>query len=342
MVNLLATLILASEKAARIARSCVSNTQKDALLVAEKDISESNIRFNKDYKTVADVLVQETIKANIEKAFPELKNQVRGEESSEINGQVIVLKNFDHTVELLSQLIPPSAAKIMAAAAYSKNIVTCKDLPQDLPDLPLSDIGIWIDPIDATFEFIAGVRGEAEPGKGLICVTVLIGAYLISTGEPIIGVINQPFANEGQGNILWGISYNDYKRWGGTYDMNFHSPPNTLLISASENIEIVEKFNKADWEVKILPGAGNKLLKVALGEVSAYIVSTPTIFRWDTCAGHAILKAKGGEILTYNNRTPITYNTPLTASTKDNGNLDGIIAFSNDAIYQKLNEILNT
>lgn len=47
--------------------------------------------------------------------------------------------------------------------------------------------------IDATAEFIAGVRGEAKPGNGLPCVTVLIGAYLKTTGEPVIGVINQPF-----------------------------------------------------------------------------------------------------------------------------------------------------
>lgn len=46
---------------------------------------------------------------------------------------------------------------------------------------------------DATAEFIAGVNGEAGADKGLSCVTVLIGAYLKSTGEPIFGVINQPF-----------------------------------------------------------------------------------------------------------------------------------------------------
>lgn len=46
---------------------------------------------------------------------------------------------------------------------------------------------------DATSEFIAGVNGQTDADKGLPCVTVLIGAYLKSTGEPIFGVINQPF-----------------------------------------------------------------------------------------------------------------------------------------------------
>lgn len=49
---------------------------------------------------------------------------------------------------------------------------------------------------DATAEFIAGAQGKANAGRGLPCVTVLIGAYLRSTGEPIMGVINQPFYDE--------------------------------------------------------------------------------------------------------------------------------------------------
>lgn len=51
-------------------------------------------------------------------------------------------------------------------------------------------------PLDATAEFIAGVRGEAEGERGLPCVTVLIGAYSRATGQPIMGVINQPFYNK--------------------------------------------------------------------------------------------------------------------------------------------------
>lgn len=49
--------------------------------------------------------------------------------------------------------------------------------------------------LDATSQFISGARGEAVEGHGLLCVTVLIGAYLRSTGEPVAGVINQPFYN---------------------------------------------------------------------------------------------------------------------------------------------------
>lgn len=37
------------------------------------------------------------------------------------------------------------------------------------------------------------MKGDALPGHGLPCVTVLIGAYLRSSGKPVVGVINQPF-----------------------------------------------------------------------------------------------------------------------------------------------------
>ena len=58
---------------------------------------------------------------------------------------------------------------------------------------------------DATNEYIRGGFDSDEDNcdlienqeiiwsRGLHCVTVLIGAFNMSTGQPIIGVINQPF-----------------------------------------------------------------------------------------------------------------------------------------------------
>lgn len=51
--------------------------------------------------------------------------------------------------------------------------------------------------VDATAEFIAGVKNKDSPdGSGLSCVTVLIGAFIKATGEPVMGVVNQPFYNK--------------------------------------------------------------------------------------------------------------------------------------------------
>lgn len=59
---LLWTLLEVSEKAARIARECRSEHELFALLVQEKSGAERNTRFMHDFKTLADVLIQETVK----------------------------------------------------------------------------------------------------------------------------------------------------------------------------------------------------------------------------------------------------------------------------------------
>lgn len=46
------------------------------------------------------------------------------------------------------------------------------------------------------------------PASGLGCVTVLIGAYDIESGKPIIGVINQPFhAQNEDGRCVFKVSF---------------------------------------------------------------------------------------------------------------------------------------
>lgn len=65
--NILAALVRVSEKAARIARSFRQDEHLFALLVQEKTAEEgANAgRFVHDYKTLADVLIQETIRHDI-------------------------------------------------------------------------------------------------------------------------------------------------------------------------------------------------------------------------------------------------------------------------------------
>ena len=50
--------------------------------------------------------------------------------------------------------------------------------------------------------------------KGLPCVTMLIGVYELSTGRPVVGVINQPFWKRGSsghwtGRQVWGVTMNE-------------------------------------------------------------------------------------------------------------------------------------
>ncbi|XP_041970442.1 inositol polyphosphate 1-phosphatase [Aricia agestis] len=338
MTDLLKTLICASEKAASIARSCKASCAEE-LLVAEKCGGEANSRFNKDFKTIADVLAQESAKGLILKHHPDIKD-LRGEECAEIGGISINIKDTsDETAAILRLLVPAGSASKMSEAAHC-NVDTkfCENLP-DLPNVDPSNVGIWIDPIDGTAEFIAGVQGGEGAYNRLLCVTVLIGAYLKTTGEPIIGVINQPFYNNGEGRVIWGAKIDDTLECS-EQNTNKHSDSKTILMSSSEEPEIIQKFINSGWEVKFEAGAGNKLMKVALGEAKAYLVTKGTTFRWDTCAPHAILKAKGGDVL---NKTykPIKYNDEKNLDTQEYCNKDGITAFTNQNVFEDIKKILS-
>ncbi|XP_068631223.1 inositol polyphosphate 1-phosphatase [Battus philenor] len=335
MSNILEALIRASERAACIARSC-TNFNGEMLLVTEKGEAEANTRFERDFKTIADVLAQEYAKAEIALQLPSLARHVRGEERNEINGVTITLENsVEETEKTLNLLLPPSTAKQMAKAAHDKIChFPLKELP-NVPELNPDDIGVWIDPIDATAEFIAGVRGEAAEGCGLTCVTVLIGAYLKSSGEPVAGVINQPFYNEGKGRIIWGVTYQDIQKWCDTSNQEITSENKVVLISGSEKPDIVNKLMESGWEVKAVPGAGHKLLKVVLGEAAAYVLSKGSTYSWDTCAPHAILIARGGGLISFNSQEPITY-IDGKVETKEHCNTEGIIAYAEDKTLKKI------
>lgn len=63
---------------------------------------------------------------------------------------------------------------------------------------------------------------------------------------------------------MWGVNGSASKKWGGT-DTDVELGPKRVLMSSSEKDDIVEKFQNYGWHVKSVPGAGHKLLKVALG-----------------------------------------------------------------------------
>ena len=66
MSDILQELLRVSEKAANIARACRQQEALFQLLIEEKKEGEKNKKFAVDFKTLADVLVQEVIKENME------------------------------------------------------------------------------------------------------------------------------------------------------------------------------------------------------------------------------------------------------------------------------------
>ena len=137
----------------------------------------------------------------------------------------------------------------------------------DLEGCDISDLAVWIDPIDATSQYIKGGQGleeEGVPTKGLPVVTVLLGAFLKSSGQPVLGVVNQPFATAGGGRHHWAVQTS------GDADLNMgekigkscfagkgwiHSPSllaktktdqrktPILLVGSSESSQLLERFS---------------------------------------------------------------------------------------------------
>uniref|UniRef100_A0A0A9WUI3 Inositol polyphosphate 1-phosphatase n=2 Tax=Lygus hesperus TaxID=30085 RepID=A0A0A9WUI3_LYGHE len=346
--DFLGSLLAVAAKAGRIAKACREDEHLLSLLVQEKKENEKNPRFLHDFKTLADVLVQEVIKYHISSKFPELKGHIYGEETNEFSndeGSIIVeVKDTElETTTLLNQVLDDErAATALAKVIHNDN----EDVEEVANHLSISqlpeELGIWIDPIDSTSEYIQGRTGQDNGlvRTGLPCVTVLIGVFDRQTGAPLVGVVNQPFAEKDDGwtsKYFYGVNLQD---------LNVSHPPLTptpneklVAVSSSEDADIKELLSGNGYTPIELAGAGYKLLKIITGEVCAYVLSKPTTFLWDTCACNAILEAQGGGIINYSTLEPLRYRAGQ--GVKECCNDGGIIAYRNDEIINHLIQILN-
>jgi inositol polyphosphate 1-phosphatase len=64
--------------------------------------------------------------------------------------------------------------------------------------IDLSNIGIWIDPVDGTQQYINGTDGIIDSDTGIVrdglpTALVLIGCFDVKNGHPIVGVVNRAF-----------------------------------------------------------------------------------------------------------------------------------------------------
>ncbi|XP_036388239.1 inositol polyphosphate 1-phosphatase isoform X1 [Megalops cyprinoides] len=360
MAELLRLLLRVSEKAANVARVCRQEAPLFELLVQEKTGEDKNKKFVQDFKTLADVVIQEMIKHDVGAQFPELKDFIHGEESNKFeNGldtryfpvlfyphlhhastpisdtstrassnrspdniwvsaytasrgesiTVTVRETEEETAALLSTVLDGdrTAAALLATAIHQD--LQLVDQAAGSLELPLRphELGIWIDPIDATSQYIEGREEKVPEGElctsGLQCALVLIGIYHRATGEPIMGVINQPFAHREssdqrwRGQHFWGVSC------GTISASSLPRPPGhtgrdrepLLVLSASEKQAVKDALSGS--RLTYASGAGYKILCVALGLADAYVVSEGSTFKWDSCAPHALLRALGGGVV---------------------------------------------
>ncbi|KAM4613571.1 inositol polyphosphate 1-phosphatase [Polymixia lowei] len=350
MADLLQLLLRVAEKAANVARVCRQEAPLFQLLVQEKTGDDKNKKFVQDFKTLADVVIQEMIRHDVGAQFPEMTGFIHGEESNKFeNGlgesvTVTVCATEKETAALLAAVLDGDymAASLLAGAIH-QDPATIDTSTEGLA-IPLSpsELGIWIDPIDATSQYIEGREEVLEEGhlspSGLHCALVLIGVYLRNTGEPVMGVINQPFnykdpAGGGwRGKHFWGVSCGDIKacsisRPKDTADESKGRGRLSVVLSSSEKQVVKEALAPLCGPDKLMyaSGAGYKILCVIQGLADVYVLSEGSTFKWDSCAPHALLQALGGGVVdltkclqsssgTKDHQAELTYHQPCTES----------------------------
>lgn len=160
--------------------------------------------------------------------------------------------------------------------------------------VPLDELTVWIDPLDATQEYTEGK--ENKPLLKFVTVMVCIAVR----GYPVAGIIHQPFSRvtnwgwvgHGVSRSLQGLQ----EKEGGAKDL-------TVIYSRSHAGEVSsvanEAFPSSTYKLNevIAGGSGYKVLEVVKGNADLYLHTT-RIKKWDICAGNAVLNAVGGKMTT--------------------------------------------
>eukprot|EP00048_Salpingoeca_helianthica_P003036 m.63157 g.63157 ORF g.63157 m.63157 type:complete len:434 (+) comp12453_c0_seq2:402-1703(+) len=214
--ELLQIICLASEQAAVLAREFRADPTLADLLVQRKQDKCVNGAVFQDVKTLADVLIQESVRKHIAQHFPEMSEHVVGEESALFRtstGKEHTLRVCDtreETQALLEDILCDGLEED-AGLALSKRVAVVlaevihapSELHLEFPEMTATfepaHTGVWIDPIDCTSSFVKGRCFLPTPFNPILdtdslpAVTVLIGAFDRRTGRPLLGVVNQPF-----------------------------------------------------------------------------------------------------------------------------------------------------
>jgi len=160
-----------------------------------------------------------------------------------------------------------------------------------------------VDPLDGTKEFI-NRRGD---------FTVNI-AYVVD-GVPIRGIVYAPAKERLFYTDAAGVSVEESgdfakDKVGPVSQIRVKTPDNNaLLVVASKSHrdqatdDYINKYNVADSKSA---GSSLKFCLVATGEADIY----PRVGRtmeWDTAAGHAVLTGAGGDVVRFDDHTPLRY-----------------------------------
>nr|WP_256369009.1 MULTISPECIES: 3'(2'),5'-bisphosphate nucleotidase CysQ [unclassified Ruegeria] len=165
------------------------------------------------------------------------------------------------------------------------------------------DTFLIVDPLDGTKEFI-NRRGDFT-----------VNIALVENGVPTRGVVYAPargrmFFTLADGRAVEETGAFDKNETGSLTPISVSEPDNSGLLvvaSKSHRDQATEDYiNK--YHVKDSKSAGSslKFCLVATGEADIY----PRVGRtmeWDTAAGHAVLAGAGGQVVRFDDHTPLVY-----------------------------------
>ncbi|WGH80311.1 3'(2'),5'-bisphosphate nucleotidase CysQ [Jannaschia ovalis] len=163
-----------------------------------------------------------------------------------------------------------------------------------------------VDPLDGTKEFVQR-RGDFT-----------VNIAWVHGGVPVRGVVYAParkrlFWTDAEGHSVEEAGPFDPYAAGATTRIRVRQPdPAALLVVASKSHRdaatdaYIAKYPVADMRSA---GSSLKFCLVATGEADLYPRLGRTM-EWDTAAGHAVLAGAGGEVVRFDDHSPLRYGKP--------------------------------
>jgi 3'(2'), 5'-bisphosphate nucleotidase len=165
------------------------------------------------------------------------------------------------------------------------------------------DTFLIVDPLDGTKEFIHR-RGDFT-----------VNIALVEGGHPTRGVVYAP----AKGRMFFTVADGQSVEEAGPFDKSDIGSLTRISVSKPDNSALMVVASKSHrdqatddyigkYAAKDMKSAGSslKFCLVATGEADLY----PRVGRtmeWDTAAGHAVLKGAGGDVVRFDDHTPLTY-----------------------------------
>jgi len=165
------------------------------------------------------------------------------------------------------------------------------------------DTFMIVDPLDGTKEFI-NRRGDFT-----------VNIALVEGGVPTRGVVYAP----ARSRMFFTLADGSAVEETGDFPKDSMGPVQPISVSTPDNAALMVVASKshrdqatddyiAKYNVRDMKSAGSslKFCLIATGEADLY----PRVGRtmeWDTAAGHAVLTGAGGEVVRFDDLTPLTY-----------------------------------